>query len=240
MGLTLALYVVYLHNVLGFSIGFSTLLLAGASLAGLVTTPVWGTMTDRFGPVKVLLVAGLTDAGALVYWAYIHSEASAIIGVLLLAVFGGAGWGPGSTLLVRLVAPEHRQRAYGFNFMLVNFGMGFGGLVSASVVDLHHPLTFRWLYIGNAAVSVASGIFFVSLWKYGTVDHDRSCTTDARTRSDGWRVVLGDRRLVLFVVSSLILMLGGYSAIDAGLSLFVVNNLHMSVHVIGLFLFVNT
>ena len=240
MGLTLALYVVYLHNVLGFSIGFSTLLLAGASLAGLVTTPVWGTLTDRFGPVKVLLVAGLTDAAALVYWAYIHSEASAIIGALLLAVFGGAGWGPGSTLLVRLVAPEHRQRAYGFNFMLVNFGMGFGGLVSASVVDLHRPLTFRWLYIGNAAVSVASGIFFVSLWKYGAVDHDRSCTTDARARSDGWRVVLGDRRLVLFVVSSLILMLGGYSAVDAGLSLFVVNNLHMSVHVIGLFLFVNT
>jgi MFS family permease len=240
MGLTLALYVVYLHNVHGFSTGFSTLLLAGASLAGLVTAPIWGTMTDRIGPVKVLLVAGVTDAGALVYWAYIHSETSAVLGALLLAIFGGAGWGPGSTLLVRLVAPEHRQRAYGFNFMLVNFGMGFGGLVSAAVVDLHHPLTFRWLYLGNAVVSLSSGVFFVSLWKYGSVDHAFSTSANARTRSDGWRVVVRDRRLVLFVAASLVLMLGGYSAVDAGLSLFVVNNLHMSVHVIGVILFVNT
>jgi MFS family permease len=239
MGLTLALYVVYLHNVLHFSIGFSTLLLAISSLAGLLSSPMWGSLTDRIGPVKVLLIAGATDAGALVYWAYVHSERSAIIGGLVLAVFGGAGWGPGSTLLVRLVAPEHRQRAYGFNFMLVNFGMGCGGLVSASVVDLHHPLSFRWLYLGNAIVSLAASGFYVTLWRYGHVrdeaQHERSSE-----RRDGWAEVLRDRRLVLFVIGSIILMLGGYSAIDAGLSLFVVNNLHLSVHVIGIFLFVDT
>jgi MFS family permease len=35
-------------------------------------------------------------------------------------------------------------------------------------------------------------------------------------------------------------MLGGYGALDSGFSLFVVNNLHMSVHIIGVVLFVNT
>jgi MFS family permease len=239
IGLTLSLYVVYLHNVLHFSTSFSTLLLATCSLAGLLSSPLWGSLTDRIGPVKVLLIAGVTDAGALVYWAYVDSERSAIVGGLLLAVFGGAGWGPGSTLLVRLVAPDHRQRAYGFNFMLVNFGIGCGGLVSASVVDLHHPLSFRWLYLGNAIVSLAASGFYVTLWRYGRVrdeqPHERS-----PERRDGWAEVLRDRRLVLFVIGSIILMLGGYSAVDAGLSLFVVNNLHMSVHVIGIFLFVDT
>lgn len=239
MGLTLALYVVYLHNVLHFSTGFSTMLLALSSLAGLVSSPLWGTLTDRIGPVKVLLIAGVTDAGALVYWAFIGSERSAIIGGVILAVFGGAGWGPGSTLLVRLVAPEHRQRAYGFNFMLVNFGMGFGGLVSASVVDLHHPLSFRWLYLGNAFVSLAAGAFYVTLWRYGHVTHDDE-GEHAAARTEGWAEVIRDRRLVLFVIGSIVLMLGGYSAVDAGLSLFVVNNLHLSIHVIGIFLFVDT
>ena len=240
MGLTLALYVVYLHNVLGFSTGFSTLLLGGSSLAGLVTSPIWGTVTDRFGPVKVLAVAATTDAGALAYWAYVDSTRHAIIGALLLAVFGGATWGPASTLLVRLVAPEHRQRAYGFDFMLVNLGMGAGGLVSASVVDLHHPLSFRWLYLGNAGVSLASGLIFLTLWRYGGVERDAPEGRDDRRRDEGWREVLRDRRLVLFVSASLVVMLGGYSALDAGLSLFVVNNLHLSVHVIGVFLFVDT
>jgi MFS family permease len=239
MGLTLSLYVVYLHNVLHFSTSFSTLLLAISSLAGLLSSPLWGSLTDRIGPVKVLLIASVTDAGALVYWAYVHSERSAVIGGFVLAVFGGAGWGPGSTLLVRLVAPEHRQRAYGFNFMLVNFGMGFGGLISASVVDLHHPLSFRWLYLGNAIVSLAAGGFYLTLWRYGRVSaEDRGDRPPERR--EGWAEVLHDRRLVLFVIGSIVLMLGGYSAIDAGLSLFVVNNLHLSVHVIGIFLFVDT
>ena len=239
MGLTLSLYVVYLHNVLGFSIGFSTLLLAGSSLAGLFTSPLWGTLTDRVGPAKVLLLASVTDALALAYWSYVHSSTSAVIGALLLAVLGGATWGPASTLLVRLVSPEHRQRAYGFDFMLVNLGMGAGGLVSASVVDLHHPLSFRWLYVGNAVVSLIAGILFASLWRYDTLEERSIRAAGEATRGDGWLVVWKDRRLVLFVVASLVIMLGGYPAVDAGLSLFVVNDLHMSVHVIGVFLFVN-
>lgn len=241
-GLTLSLYVVYLHNVLHFSISFSTLLLAVSSLAGLLTSPLWGTLTDRVGPVKVLVFGAVTDAAALVYWAFIHSERAAIVGGLALTVLGGTGWGPGSTLLVRLVAREHRQRAYAFNFMLVNLGIGCGALVSAAVVDLHHPRSFRWLYLGNAGVSLAAGAVFITLWKFGhraAQESDGDEPRPSRAR-DGWSTVVRDRRLVLFVTASLTLMLGGYGSLDAGLSLFAVNNLHLSVHVIGIFLFVNT
>lgn len=240
IGLTLSLYVVYLHNVLDFSTEFSTLLLAGASLAGLVTSAAWGTLTDRLGPVPVLLLAGVTNAAALVDWAFVRSPTSAVVGALALAVFGGAGWGPGSTLLVRLVAPAHRQRAFGVNFMLVNLGIGVGGLISASVVELHHPLTFRWLYLANAMVSLASGLIYLPLRHRGRIGHHPPSSAVAAQRAGAWRTVLRDRRLVLFAASSLVLMLGGYAAVDAGLSLFVVNNLHMSVHVIGIILFVNT
>ena len=36
------------------------------------------------------------------------------------------------------------------------------------------------------------------------------------------------------------MMLGGYGSLDAGFSLFVVNNLHLSVHAIGVMFFFNT
>ena len=238
-GLTLSLYVVYLHNVLHFSTGFSTLLLATCALAGLLSSPLWGSLTDKVGPVKVLLASGVCSAGALTFWAQIHSERGAIFAGLGLAIFAGAGWGPGGTLLVRLVDPEHRQRAYGFNFMLVNFGMGSGGLVSALVVDLHHPASFRWLYLGNAIVSLIGGGVYATLWRYGHVQVHEEHSRSAQAR-DGWAHVVRDRRLVHYVIGSITLMLGGYAAVDAGLSLFVVNNLHLSVHVIGIFLFVDT
>src|ERR1700731_4076907 len=52
IGLTLALYVIYLHNVHGFSTSFATLLLAASAVAGLAAIPLWGPMTDLLVPSK--------------------------------------------------------------------------------------------------------------------------------------------------------------------------------------------
>lgn len=237
-GLILSLFVVYLHNVRGFSEGFATLLLAVSSVVGLATAPLWGTLIDRFGPVRVSLVSSVLDAGALVYWAFVHTSLEALIAALMLAVFGGAGWGPGTVLMARLVTEEHRQRAFGVNFMLVNLGIGFGGLISATIVDLHHPATFEVLYFANTVVMLVGAALFFTLLSYGgpvTEHHD-----DPKLRDEGWREVLADRRLIRYVVAAVCLMLGGYGAIDTGLSLFVVNNLHVSVHSIGVIFFFNT
>ena len=237
-GLTLSFFVVYLHNVRGFSISFATLLLAAAALCGLSFGPLWGTATDRFGPVRVVLLAYAIDALALVYWAFAHTKFQATFAAILLAIFGGAAWGPSSTMLSRLVTGEHRQRAFGFNFMLVNLGIGFGTLVSASIVDLHHPTSFVDLYVANACVTVLAGIYFATLREYGgpVTEH----LDDPVKSTEGWRVVLGDARLVRYVVASIVLLIGGYGSQEAGLSLFIVNNLKLPVHVIGIIIFFNT
>lgn len=237
-GLTLSLFVVYLHNVRGFSTSFATLLLALSALIGLASAPTWGTMTDRLGPVPTMLVGYVGEALALVLFALARSRPEALVATLLIAVFGGAGWGPGTTMMSRLVAPEQRQWAFGLNFMLVNLGIGFGGLVSASVVDLARPDTFVGLYVATAAVSLVAAGLFSTLRAHGgpvTDHHD-----DPVKSAEGWREVLRDRLLVRYVVASVVLMLGGYGSLDAGFSLFVVNNLHLSVHAIGVMFFFNT
>src|SRR5579872_23157 len=134
-GLTLSLFVIYLHNVRGFSTGFSTLLLSAAAVAGLATSPIWGSLTDRLGPMPVLLSSLVAEAAALVGWAYARTARQAVVYGLLVAVLGGGTWGPASTMLSRMVPADLRQRAFGVNFMLVNLGIGFGGLISASMVD---------------------------------------------------------------------------------------------------------
>jgi len=55
----------HLHNVHHISAVFSILLLAPTALAGLLTCPLRGTLTDRIGPVKVILLALVTDAASL-------------------------------------------------------------------------------------------------------------------------------------------------------------------------------
>lgn len=237
MGLTVSLYVVYLHYVRGFSTSFSMLLLGTSAVAGLASSPLWGSMTDRFGPMRVALTAFFCDAAALVVWAYAHTRAQAVIAALVLAVFGGASWGPNSTMLSRLVPVEQRQRAFGFNFMLVNLGGGCGGLVSALIVDLHHPGSFTVLYLLNAVVVlVAAGLFWTLRAHGGPIAAHRD---DPVKSAEGWREVLRDRRLVQFVLASLVLMIGGYGSQEAGLSFFVVHNLKLPVHVIGVIFFFN-
>lgn len=237
-GLTLSLFVIYLHNVRHFSTSFATLLLALSAVVGLASAPLWGTMTDRIGPLRVLLFAYTAYGAALVYWALVHTRLQAVVAALLIAVFGGAGWGPMTTMLSRLVSPEHRQRAFGVNFMLVNLGIGFGTLISASVVDLKRPDTFSALYIFNAAVMLVAASFYLTIRRHGgpiKEHHD-----DPEKSAEGWGVVARDRRMVRYVVALVFLMIGGYGSLDAGLSLFVVNNLKLSVHTIGVIFFFNT
>ncbi len=236
-GLAFAMFVVYLHNVRGFSTTFSTLLLTATAVVGLATGPVWGTLVDRVGPARVGLGSYLASAVGLVLWTTIHTRTEAIVIALIITVFEGAGWGPGAVLIARLVGDTHRQRAYGVNFMMVNLGIGMGLLVSASIVSLRHPESFTVLYLFDAVVTVASGVIFATLLAHGGPVHEAH---DGPGAKDGWRVVLRDRRLRRYVVASLVLILGGYGSVDSGLSLFIVNNLHVSVHVIGITFFFNT
>jgi MFS family permease len=237
-GLTYSLFVIYLHNVRGFSTDFATLLLSLAALVGIGSSPIWGTLTDRFGPIRVILFSVVADAATLIVWAHAHTEGQATVAALLLALFGGAGWGASSTLLSRIVPTEHRQRAFGLNFMLLNLSIGFGVLISASVVDLHDPSSFVMLYTFNAGVTLLGGLIILTLRRYGGPIKEH--LEDVTLREEGWREVLRDRRLRNYVLAAVVLMIGGYGSQEAGYSLFVVNNLHLSVHVIGVIFFFNT
>ena len=236
-GMAFSMFVVYLHNVRGFSTTFSTVLLTVTAIVGLALSPLGGTLIDRWGPGVVGVTSYTLSALGLVLWTTVHTKPTAIIVALVITLFQGAGWGPGMVMMTRLVDEDHRARAYGLNFMIVNIGIGCGLLISASVVSLQHPGSFTVLYLGDALVTLVAAAIFATILPHGKpihVDHH------SHVAHEGWGVVVRDRRLRLYVVASVVLLMGGYGSVDAGLSLFVVNNLHVSVHVIGIAFFVNT
>ena len=63
-GLTMALFVVYLHSVRDFPLQTAGLVLTYQALLGLLLAPLVGTIVDRIGPQPVLLVACLVEAVA--------------------------------------------------------------------------------------------------------------------------------------------------------------------------------
>ncbi len=50
-------------------------------------------MTDRFGPLQVILLADMAEAVGLVFWALAHTEEQALVAVLIIALFRRRGLG---------------------------------------------------------------------------------------------------------------------------------------------------
>lgn len=234
-GLTMSLLVVYLSEVRGLPILTATLVLSWMAVVGLSATPAIGSLTDRFGPRAVMLVAVLIEATGVFLTAFVTSAPSAFA-VASLVALGSAGiWGPASTLSARLVSDELRPTAFAVGFMLLNLGLGLGGLIAASIVDLANPESFQVLYALDALTYLA---LWFAVWKlrgFGLLPAEH----DVR-ETGGWLIVLRDRRLLALVAVSLGLVMFGYGSMEAGLSLYITEVADESARLIGIVFFANT
>ncbi len=216
-GLVLPFLVVYLSQVRGMPTLIGGLVIAWTALLGFVLTPAGGWLIDRIGPRTVMLVGLALQAAAAGGWAFVREPWQAF-SVATLAAFGGAGlWSAASTLLSRLVEEDQRQRAFGLNFMLLNLGIGIGGLVSGLIVDVDRPVTFELLYLGDALfILLGLGVFATLRGVGGPVRRDPGEEGD----EGSYRDVLGDRALLSLVLVSVVMLTCGYGAIEVGFPVF--------------------
>jgi len=236
-GLTMALFVVYLHSVRGFPLQTAGLVLTYQALLGLVLAPLVGTVVDRIGPKPVLLVACLVEAVATFAFGLVTSVPQAV-GVATVMAVGNAGtWPPQAALLSRLAPPEHRQRVFGLQFMLLNLGLGLGGLVGASILDVTRPATFSAMYALNASFYV---FYLVAVASLRGVTGPEATEPDPGDGPGGYREVLADVRLRRYVIGALVMLTCGYGSMDAGLPAFMTTVAHLPVNAIGVVFFLNT
>ncbi len=229
-GLTLPILVVYLHQMHGISISTASLVLAWMSVLGLLFAGVIGYLVDHYGPKPVLLTAIVIQAGGVAAWSIVHSLVS-VFAVAAIVSLGQAGtWPPQSTLMARMVPEEERQRFFGLQFMMLNLGLGVGGLLSALIVDVHDPSSFTRLFLLDAFSFLAYFAVVVSMRGVG----NQIERTDADKDEDGgYREVLRDRRFVRLSITKFFLMLCGYASLDAGLPALLTTYGGLSVKMLG-------
>ena len=234
-GLTMSLLVVYLAEVRGLPILTATLVLSWMAVVGLVVTPVAGTCTDRYGPRPVMLTAVVIEAVGVFLTAFVANAPSAFA-VATLVSLGGAGiWGPAMTFTARLVREDQRPTAFALNFMLLNLGLGIGGLVAAFIVDIARPVTFQWLYFIDAAT-------YAALWvaMFLLRGHGGPSPASPGDEKEGWGRVLRDGRLLGLIAVALVLLICGYGSMEAGLSIYITRVADESERLIGIVFLANT
>jgi MFS family permease len=250
-GLTLSLITVYLHEVRNLSVLTATALLAWQALLTIAVSPVVGTLVDRKGPRPVLLVALLIEALSMLAFGLVTSWQQAFFVMSVVSVGGAGIWGPTDALLARLVPSHDRSAAFGFQFMLLNIGLGLGGLISATIIDVDDPGTFTWLYALTALSFLALFVAVLAMGEVGglpaddppEVPEDSAASaggTQASARPEGWAEVLRDRNLQRYGAVALLLLTFGYGCIESGLGLFMFNYAHLPESRIGVVLAANT
>jgi MFS family permease len=238
-GLTLPFLYVYLAEVRGIPTTTVGLLFAWMGLLGFLGSPLGGTAIDRFGPRPVIVVGLCAEALGTASLAFVHDTAQALVVATFLTLGTVGLWPAGIAMLTRL-APEHRrEKVYGLQFMLMNAGLGSGGLVSAALVHLSDPASFQRIYYIDA-LSYIGYIAIVLTLPRGTGAHRREAERDPQVKPPGWRVVLRDRTLLRVVATSVVVITFGYAQFEAGLSAYAVDVAGIPARALGLAFGANT
>jgi MFS family permease len=237
-GVTFSLFVLFCTHLRHFPVDVSTAMLAWEAILGVTMSPIYGTLVDRHGPSIVLTVVMPVTAVGIMLIGF-ASTVPLMFGVCTLIAAGGAGmWSAFTVLITRIVTEEHRQDAFGLNFMLINVGIGVGVLIGTSIASLHDLRSFQVLYVASGVLALGDAAMLFSLRQFG----GKSAVTEQHPdlAKEGWTTVLRDRRMVRFAGFSLVLMVCGYGSIEAGLPLFATNVAHLSIHAVGILFATNT
>lgn len=210
-GLVLPFLVVYLHDVRGLPTSVAGLVVAWQALVGFALAPLGGAVIDRVGPRPVLLIGPVVMAAGVTAMGQARTTGQAFAAASLLAVGGAALWPGGATLMARLVPEETRQRAFGIQFMLLNLGIGVGGLLAGLVVDVARPRTFELLYVADAVTFLGYAAVVATMRGVGG-----PVPRDPDQVAGGYRDVLRDRAMVRVALVSLVMLTCGYGAIEVG------------------------
>jgi EmrB/QacA subfamily drug resistance transporter len=121
----------------GFGAGATTtgLLMLPGSLSMLITGPMAGKLSDRFGPRIPLALGGALSAVGLVLLALVHdSELEILIGSFVVFAGIGMAFAAMPMLIVEAVSPTQTGESTGVNALVRSVGSSAGAQVSASVL----------------------------------------------------------------------------------------------------------
>lgn len=212
-GLTLPIMVVYLNQVVGLPLSIASLVLSWTALTGLFCSPVVGSIVDHVGP-KVVLVAGIAiKASAMLLWTGVTSATAAFVVTSVAALGDAATWPPQATLMARMVPEHERQRFFGLQFMMLNLGLGLGGMVSSFIVDVHDRHSFARLFALDAA---SYGLFLCFILALRGVGGRLTPQERGSRHTGSYREVLADRRVIRLTLVAVMILTCGYASVDAG------------------------
>ena len=236
-GMTLSLLLVYLHDMRGFTNTFGGLLLAYGSIVSIIASTPMGALVDRIGPKKVMIGGLLLNSAAAFSLSQVQTHFQAVLAITFINIAGQAIWPSQSVILTRVTPERDRPKIFGFNFMLLNLGLGMGGLLSSLIIQRGDLLSFQIMYWVDASTFLLYLLIVLSL--HGeNVNAYIPKANEPKTGS--YKDLFEIRPLMLLGIAGIILFTFGYGTIQAGIPVFATQFLGLSPKWLGIIFGVNT
>ena len=236
-GMTLSLLLVYLHDMRGFTNTFGGLLLAYGSIVGIVASAPMGALVDRIGPKKVMIGGLILNSLASLSLSLVRTHIQAILAITAINTAGQAIWPSQSVILTRVTPEKDRSKIFGFNFMLLNLGLGLGGLISSLLIQKGDLLSFQIMYWVDASTFL---IYLAIIFSLHGENVDRYIPKKDEPQEGSYRDLFAITPLMLLGIAGIILFTFGYGTIQSGIPVFATQFLHLSPKWLGIIFGVNT
>jgi MFS family permease len=233
-GMLLPFLLIYLHNVRGIGLGVAGLVVGANALVSVVAGPIAGTLVDRHGGRRVLVLALAVLAVGYASFALVHAPWQGFLAATVTGIGNGFFWPAQSTLLASLSPPDRRHATFAMQRVMMNLGIGIGALIGGLIADADHPQTFVVLFLLDAATFVVYLGVVVAAVPEPRVDRE----TASGTRGS-YRRVLRHGAFVAFVGLNTLFVFAGMSGFEL-LPVFAKNEAGVSEMAIGAVFFVNT
>jgi predicted MFS family arabinose efflux permease len=232
-GIAYPFVAIYLHNVRGFSLATTGLVLAVIGGTGLLFGPLIGIVVDRVGGRTTLAGALVLMAIAFGVFPLIREPWHAVLASALAGVGNSGFWPSQSTLLAGLTPQARRHGAFALQRVTRNLGIGLGGLVGGLIATTSDPTSFTVLFLVDAATFLVFVVVLAAI-----PDPELPQEVDGGSPG-GYLDVLRHRVFLGFVGLNVLFVAAGYAQFEL-LPVFAKNEAGVSEKAIGVIFFVNT
>jgi MFS family permease len=232
-GLAYPFLFIYLHNVRGIPLDTAGLIVGTNSAVGLVAGPVVGTMVDRVGGKVTLAVSLWLMTIGFCGYVFVHEPWQGFLASAIAGAGNGGFWPSQSSLIAGLTPQEQRHQAFAMQRVMMNLGIGLGGLAGGLIATTSDPSTFTVLFLADAATFVLYSIFL--LW----VPQPELRRREGGRPRGGYGEVIRNRVFIGVVGLNFVFIAAGMAQLET-LPVYAKNEAGVSERGIGLLFFLNT